>query len=342
MSWQADLAERARAAMPTPMWHYVETGARDGVSAAEARAAWADVRFLPRVLHDVSRVDPATTVLGSSVATPVGVAPTSLQRVAHPEGEVAMARGAAEAGALHVVSCNAGHRFEVLDHGGPWWLQVYLPPDRGTALTALSAAAAAGATALVLTADTPVPGTKSRPAVEDWAGIDLSWFRANFPPGTDARWATDVVPADIDRLREATGLPVVVKGVLRPEDARRCVDAGAAAVWVSNHGGRQLDRAASTRSALPAVAAEVAGDAEVYVDGGISGGLDALAALALGADAVFVGRLALHALAAGGSAEVAATLDRVRDELVEAMRLAGCPRVGDTRGIAVDDGGLAP
>jgi len=335
VTWQADLAERAKAAMPGPMWEYVETGAHEGVTTAEAGAAWRAVRFLPRVLHDVSAVDTATTLLGSRVTTPVGVAPTALQRVAHPDGEIAMARGAADAGALHVVSSNAGHRFEDLDGDGPWWLQAYLPPDRESARPVLEAAVAAGASAVVLTADTPVPGTKLRPREEDWEGVDLTWFRRNFATPGDVRWAADLGPDDIGRVREAAGVPVVVKGVMRPVDARRCVEAGAAAVWVSNHGGRQLDRTASTCEALPAVAAAVAGDAEVYVDGGIAGGLDALAAVALGADAVFVGRLAVHALAAGGAGEVTATLGRVTDELVEAMRIAGCPGLPDTRGIAL-------
>ncbi len=334
MTWQADLAARARAAMPAAMWEYVASGAREGVTTAEAGAAWRDVRFLPRVLHDVTSVDTTTTLLGSRVSTPVGVAPTALQRVVHPEGEIGMARGAAAAGALHVVSSNAGHLFEDLRQGGPWWLQLYLPPDREAARPVLEAAVAAGASAVVLTADTPVPGTKHKPREVDWEGVDLTWFRSNFSEPGDVRWAADLVPDDIGRLREVAGVPVVVKGVMRPDDARRCVEAGADAVWVSNHGGRQLDRTASTCQALPAVATEVGDDVQVYVDGGITGGLDALAALALGADAVFVGRLAVHALAAGGAEEVAATLDRVTDELVEGMRIGGCPRLRDTRGIA--------
>ncbi len=341
MTWQADLAERARAAMPAPMWDYVETGARDGVTAAEAGESWAGVRFLPRVLRDVRRVDPSTTLLGVGLPTPVGIAPTAMQRAAHPEGEVAMARGAAAAGALHVVSSNAGHPFAAIGQGAPWWLQAYVPPDRESVRPVLEAAVAAGAAAVVLTADTPVAGTKHRPREEDWEGVDLGWFRTNFAEPGDVRWAADLVPDDIGWLREAAGVPVVVKGVMRPDDARTCVQAGADAVWVSNHGGRQLDRTASTRHALPSVAAEVGGDVPVLVDGGVSGGLDVLAALALGADAVLVGRLALHALAAGGADEVTATLARLTEELVDGMRIAGCPALRDTRGIAVEGPGPA-
>lgn len=337
MTWQADLAERARSAMPAPMWDYVAAGAGEGVTTAEAGVAWRDVRFLPRVLVDVTQVDTRTRLLGSPVATPVGVAPTALQRLAHPEGERAMARGAATAGALHVVSSNSGRPFSDLHAAGPWWLQAYVPPDRASLVPVLEAAGQAGATAVVVTADTPRPGQKQRPREEDWDGLDLSWFRANFAQPGDVRWAADLAPDDVAWVHEASGLPVVVKGVMRADDARRCVEAGAAAVWVSNHGGRQLDRTASTRHALPAVTAEVGADTEVYVDGGITGGLDALAALALGADAVFVGRLALHALAAGGADEVSATLGRVTEELADAMRIAGCARLGDTRGTAVHD-----
>jgi 4-hydroxymandelate oxidase len=144
--------------------------------------------------------------------------------------------------------------------------------------------------------------------------------------------ATDLGPHDLDWLAERTGLPVVVKGVLRPEDARRCVQAGAAAVWVSNHGGRQLDRAASTASCLPDVLAAVDGAAQVYVDGGLRSGLDVLAALALGADAAFLGRLPLFALTEGEDG-VARMHAELLDQLLEALRLGGCRSVADTRGI---------
>jgi 4-hydroxymandelate oxidase len=320
------------------MWAYTEAGAGEGTSAVEAVQAWRDVRFAPRVLRDVSRADTAARMLGADLGTPVGVAPTALQRAAHPHGEVAMARGAAAAGALHVVSSNAGHRFAEIDAGAPWWVQAYLPPTRDDALPMLTAAAEAGARAVVLTVDTPFPGPKELPPDTDWAEVDLSWFRCNFAVPGDVRWAADLVPDDIGWLRRALGLPVVAKGVLRPDDARVCVEAGAAAVWVSNHGGRQLDRAVSTSAALPAVVAAVADDAEVYVDGGIRSGLDALAALALGADGVFVGRLPLHALAAGGAEEVAAVLGRLTAELRDALRLAGCCRPGEAPGILADPG----
>ena len=187
----------------------------------------------------------------------------------------------------------------------------------------------AGAAAVVLTVDTPVVGTKydgDGPTV--WDGADPSWVRVNFPEGYGGapgeEKATDLGPQDVAWLAQATGLPVVVKGVLRPEDARRCLDAGAAAVWVSNHGGRQLDYAASTASCLEAVVAEVGTSAEVYVDGGVRCGRHALAALALGARGVFLGRQPLYSLAAGGPDGVRRMFEELDGELREALRLAGC------------------
>lgn len=334
MSWLTDLAEQARSVLPAPMWEYVEAGAREGLTAAEAETAWHDVRFAPRVLRGGGPIDPGASALGRPLRTPVAIAPTSMQRAAHPDGELAMAAGAATAGALHVVSSNAGHRFADIRAAAPhtpWWLQAYLPPDRESFASVLRAAAQAGAQAVVLTVDTPVPGTKYRPLEADWAGVDLTWFRCNFADPGSVRWAGDLTAADLEWLARTSQLPLVVKGVLHPQDAVTCVEAGVAAVWVSNHGGRQLDRSMSTRTALPRVVEAVAGAVPVYVDGGIRSGLDALAALSLGADLVFLGRPTLHALAVGGADGVAETLQRLTAELVEAMLLAGARSVADTR-----------
>ncbi len=327
-----DLEEQARDVLAEAVHRYFRQGARDGVSAAEAIERWDRIRFVPRVLRDVTRVDPATTILGGEVRSPVAVAPTTLQRAAHPDGEVATARAAAETGSLMVLSSNAGRTFEdVAATGVRWWLQMYVTADRPTCLPLLERAAAAGAEAVVLTADTPVVGTKYDQGGSVWESADGSWLRANFAAGYGGRpgdeKAMDLGPHDVEWLATTTGLPVVVKGVLHPADARRCVDAGAAAVWVSNHGGRQLDGAVSTADALSGVVAEAGADAEVYVDGGIRVGRHVLAALALGARAVFLGRPVLYALAVEGGPGVGALLDGLRDELVEAMRLAGCARV---------------
>jgi len=246
-----------------------------------------------------------------------------MQRAVHPQGERAVAEAAGRAGVLHVVSSNAGTRLSEIGASGPWWLQAYVPPERELFLPVAEAAVAAGACAVVLTADTPYPGTK-RLDDDDWTGIDVSWWRSNYPDADDGRWKAELTFDDIGWLREATGVPVVVKGVLRGDDAVRCLEAGAEAIYVSNHGGRQLDRAVSTAAALPEVVAAVGDRAEVYVDGGIRSGPDVLAALALGARGVFVGRPALWALGADGARGVERLLDELQAELTEALELAGC------------------
>lgn len=321
--WLESLRDRASRAMPPAVWSYVESGSYGELTVAEATAAWRTVRFRPRVLQGVTSAELETTLLGTSFASPVAVAPTSMQRAMHSLGEQAMSAGATAAGCLHIVASNAGTPFDRLAPG-PWWLQAYLPPEREAFLPVLEAAIEAGARAVVLTVDTPFPGTKYAAEDGDWTGIDLSWWRVNFPDPKPDDWAHDLTPGDLTWLRERAGVPVVVKGVLRGDDAMRCLDAGADAIYVSNHGGRQLDRVVSTARALSEVVASVGERAEVYVDGGIRSGLDALSALALGARAVLVGRPAIHALAVDGARGVEQLLGVLGDELREGLALAGC------------------
>jgi 4-hydroxymandelate oxidase len=260
-----------------------------------------------------------------------------LQRAADPRGEVAMAAACAAAGSRMVVSSNATATFpEIAATGVQWWLQAYLPQQRDLALPMLEAAVEAGAQAVVLTVDTPVVGTKYDAGEGTvWDTVPEEWIGVNLGPAADAPKARDLGPADIGWLHDVTGLPVVTKGVLHADDARRAVDAGAAAVWVSNHGGRQLDRVASTAQCLPAVVDAVEGQAEVYVDGGVRSGTSALAALALGARACFLGRWPLYALATGGEEGVGRLLAGLTAELEEALLLAGCPDVGAARRLVV-------
>lgn len=344
--WLESLGSRARATLPASVFEYLCQGARESVSTGEAIDAWRSVRFHPHVLRDVTDLDLSVSVLGTRVRVPWGVAPTTLQRAVHPDGELAMARAAADAGSLMVVSSNAGTPFaDIGATGVEWWLQAYLPADRTLAQPMLARAVAAGASAVVLTVDTPVVGTKHAAGALIWDTVDSAIVRVNFDEGYDdqpgAEKALDLGPHDIGWLAEITGLPVVVKGVLRPDDARRCVQAGAAAVWVSNHGGRQLDRVASTASVLGAIVAEVGGETEVYVDGGVRDGLDVLAALATGADAVFLGRLPLLALVEGAPG-VAAMHAQLLDQTREALRLAGCRTVADTRDLVAGAPRSAP
>ena len=327
------LVERAAKALPEEVYRYVRQGSRGSVSASEAVAAWDQYRFLPSVMREVTSIHTGTSMLGTPTALPMAVAPTTMQRAAHPDGEVAMARAVAAADSVLVVSSNAGSTFaDIAGTGVAWWLQMYLTSEREACLPLLQAAVANGARAVVLTVDTPVVATKyDGPGRTVWDVIRPGWLRVNFPSEhgstAGAEKAADLGPQDIEWLRQVTGLPVVVKGVLRPQDARRCVEAGAAAVWVSNHGGRQLDYAAATADCLPGVVAEVGSAAEVYVDGGVRSARHTLVALALGARGVFLGRLPLYALAVDGSAGVERMFDELRVELVEALTLAGCNSV---------------
>ncbi|MGH3446656.1 MAG: alpha-hydroxy acid oxidase [Nocardioidaceae bacterium] len=330
--WVDGLEAAAQEKIPEPVHRYFRQGAADGVSAAEATAAWRSLRFWPRVLRDVSGVDTQTSVLGSKVSAPILVAPTSLQREAHPGGEAEMADGVEEAGSLVCVSSNAGLAFsDIAGPHGLWWVQAYVLRDRGLTQAMLDRAVEAGARAVVLTVDTPVVGAKDDDGPTVWDTVPADHQHANVDTAsasdTALEKAADLTPDDIGWLVEATGLPVVVKGVLRADDAHAAVRAGAAGVWVSNHGGRQLDQAVPTAVALRGVADAVGDQAEVYVDGGVRSGRDVLAALALGARAVFLGRPPLWALCCGGRQGVSQLLQVVAEELSEAMTLGGCASV---------------
>ncbi|HEX5741856.1 MAG TPA: alpha-hydroxy acid oxidase, partial [Pilimelia sp.] len=324
-----DLPQRARAALPPQVYAYYAAGAGEDTTRDEAARAWRDWRITPRVLRDVSRVDTATTLLGAPLAAPVLVAPTALHTLAHPDGEAATARGAAAAGSLLVLSARSGVPAAAVAAAaaGPWWYQTYVLRDRGATAAQVRGAAAAGARALVLTADAPY--VYPRPGVA--APLPLAGPQAAAVTPGHRPAAREQDPSlgwdAIGWLASVSGLPVLVKGVLHPDDARRCVSAGAAGVIVSNHGGRQLDRAVATAVALPAVVDAVGDRVPVLVDGGVRGGLDVLVALGAGARAVLVGRPVLWALALGGADGVAACLDLYREQLHRAMALAGLRRI---------------
>ena len=261
------LERRARELLSPDVYDFYAGGAGREATLRANQKAWRRVQFLPRVLRDVSAVD-TSVVLGSpldlTVRTPLAVAPTAFHRLAHPDAELASAGAAAQAGALFVLSIRSTCRIEdvgaaVAAAGGSWWFQVYLMHDLDITAGLVRRAAAAGAQALVLTGDTPYVGRKARIADAPISGDD---FLVNIGPLADlapAELAASVTPAHIGWLSEISGgLPVLVKGVLRGDDAAACVDAGAAGVIVSNHGGRQLDRAVPTAVALPAVAARLA------------------------------------------------------------------------------------
>jgi 4-hydroxymandelate oxidase len=321
----ADQAATAAAVLPPAVHDYYAGGSGDAASLAEAEIAWRSRRLRPRVLRDVGAVDTSVELLGTRLATPVLVAPTALHGLAHPDGERATARGAADAGSLMVLSTRASTRLEDVPVG-PWWFQAYVLRDRGLTRALVQRAAAAGADAVVVTGDTPYLGVR-RTGRGD-LGLTEEQLRVNLGPGDleqDPTAGLDVVA----ELAAASGLPVLVKGVLRGDDALACLDAGAAGVVVSNHGGRQLDRAVATADALPEVVDAIAGRAPVLVDGGLRSGLDVLVALAAGGDAVLLGRPVLWALAAGGAEGVRDCLAAVTADLAAVMALAGANTIRD-------------
>jgi 4-hydroxymandelate oxidase len=294
------------------------------------------------VLRGVSTVRSGTELLGSAVRMPIGVAPWAYQGMAHPEGELATARGAVAAGALMTVSTSATHTLEEVAGvaaGSPAWFQLYRLHSAGHTDDLARRAGDAGYRALVLTVDLPLLGRRRRDLRHDFA-LPAGLRMANHPVLADgpepslqdlatAVWTFD----DIARFGELAGLPVVVKGVLRGDDAVRCVQAGASAVWVSTHGGRQVDPAIASAHALPEVVDAVGEDAEVYADGGIRTGSDVLIALALGASAVFLGRPGVWGLATGGADGVTRVLSGLGEELAHTMALCG---LDDVRSVPRD------
>lgn len=335
--------ERDAAEALSPMVHgYYAGGAGDEDTLRENRAAFGRVRLRPRVLRRVGEISTDTTVLGTQVRMPVLVAPMAFQRLAHPEGELATARGAAGVGALMVTSTLASSSLEEVAGAasGPLWFQLYVYRDRDVTRRLVERAHAAGYRALVLTVDTPVLGNRERevrtgfrlpdtlpignlageghhrlPGEEGASGLALYAHRLLDP---DLTWE------DVAWLRSISPMPVVVKGVVHPDDARLAVEAGVAGIVVSNHGGRQLDGAVATLDALPEVAAVAAPrGVEVYLDGGVRRGVDVVRALALGARAVLVGRPVLWGLALEGADGVQRVLELLQDEFRRALALCG-------------------
>jgi 4-hydroxymandelate oxidase len=340
----AEYEPLARAAMEPAAWDYFRSGAEDEVTLRANRAAFERIRLRPRMLVDVSATDTRTTVLGIPVRMPILVGPTAYQGLAHVEGECATARGVGEAGTLMTASTMANRTLEEIAEAatGPLWFQLYVYRDRTVSERLVRRAEAAGYRGLVLTVDAPRLGRREAD-IRNGFGLPPHLRIANFAgtamadepalsPGVSglAVYAHDLFDTSLtwealDWLRSVTSLPVVVKGLLTGEDAALAVEHGAAAIIVSNHGGRQLDGAVAGIEALPEVVEAVRGRCEVYVDGGVRRGTDALKALALGARAVLVGRPVLWGLAVSGSAGARHVLEMLHAELELAMALAGRP-----------------
>jgi 4-hydroxymandelate oxidase len=330
------LEAEARDLLPPEVADYYAGGAEAEITLTEATAAWRSWRLRPRVLRGISAVQLGTSLLGSEVRTPIGVAPWAYQSLAHPDGERGCARGAAAAGALMTVSTSAStplSEVAATEPSSPKWFQLYRLHSAAHTDDLARRAAQAGYRALVLTVDLPLLGRRLRDEANAFV-LPADLPLGNHPSGDAVPVDTPVWTFDdIGRFAELSGLPVVVKGVLRADDAARCVQAGASAVWVSTHGGRQADPVVSSAAALEEVAEAVGDDVEVYADGGIRSGSDVLTALALGARAVFVGRPATWGLATGGADGVSRVLEGLSAQLAHTMVLCG---LSDVRAVPRD------
>lgn len=336
----ADYEEHARCRLDANTWAYFSSHAGDALTARANRAAWDQLSLLPRVLRAMPAIDTAQTLLGRPLPWPLLVAPMALQRMAHADGETGMALAAAAQGAGLVLGSQSSTLLEAVaqtvksDPGrGPLWFQFYVLEDRGATLELLRRAEAAGYEALVLTVDAPVRAARpaeQRAGYRPPPGIGM----VNLPPQRAAASFDELLARaptwdDVAWLQSQTSLPLLLKGVLHPQDARQAAALQASGLIVSNHGGRTLDSAAATARALPRIADAVGDALPLLVDGGIQRGIDIAKALALGARAVLVGRPLLWALASAGAAGVAHALRLLRDELVITMAQCGAQRLED-------------
>ncbi|MCI4360635.1 MAG: alpha-hydroxy-acid oxidizing protein [Thermoplasmata archaeon] len=340
----SDLETAAEARLPRAIWDYVAGGSGDERTLAANRAAFLRRALSPHILEDVSRIDPTTRLLGDAVRVPFFIAPTAYQGQVHAEGEPGTAAAASSEGVLHVLSALSTFSLEAVaaaSAAGLRWFQLYPQPEPSRTEELVRRAERAGYRAIVLTADVPMLAVRDRQAREGFA-LDAPVPLGNGPEyvspsrspdeehGTYRLSGSTVAGWEVlDRLRATTRLPIVVKGILRRDDARRAIDHGAGALVVSNHGGRQLDGAPATLDVLAEIVAEVGGDAEVYLDGGVRRGSDVALALAMGARAVGIGRPVLWALAVGGRAGVQRYLALLRAEFVNVMALCGVRSIAE-------------
>ena len=317
-----DYAQAARARIPAVAWEYIEGGAADEISVRWNREAYREIRLVPRQLNDVSKIDTRVRVLGHDLAHPILLAPTACHMLAHPEGEVATAKGARDAKAGMVLSSYSTVQVESVAEVKPpaFWFQLYVQ-EKGYTQELIRRAAAAGCTAMCVTIDTPNSGPRNR---QDRSGFK---FPANLPHISGKTAEHPLKWSDLTWIRAASSMPVLLKGILHADDVDPGIDAGAAGIMVSNHGGRNLDTAVATIDALPRIVERVRGRVPVIVDGGIRRGTDVLKALAYGADAVMIGRPVVHGLAVAGAQGVQSVIEILRRELELAMALVGKPTI---------------
>ncbi len=362
-----DLRRIAQRRLPKSVFDYLDGGAESELTLSENCRAFRDFIFRPRGAVAVAQCDLSVSVAGHKLSLPFMLAPVGYSRLMHPEGEVAAARAAGEAGTGYILSSISGHKLEDVKGGskGPCWYQLYLLGGRVAAEGSLERARSAGFSALVITVDTPVAGMRERDPRNGMKELLGSSPFAKIPflpnilshPGWVASFLMDggvpklenvVIPgqgpmalldvgsalsestvtwADLKWIREVWSGPIIVKGIMIGDDARRAIDEGAAAVVVSNHGGRQLDSVSSTLHALPEIVAAANGQIEVLMDGGIRRGSDIVKAICMGARAVLVGRAYAYGLAAGGYPGVVRAIQILRADIERTLRLLGCPSI---------------
>ena len=316
-----DFERAAQQRIPSAAWEYIHSGAADEHTLRWNRDAYARLRLNPRVLVDVRRIDTRVSLLDHDLPHPILLAPVAAQSIAHPDGEIAVARGARDANAGMILSSYTSRTVEDVAAVGPrpLWFQLYMQ-ERSATREVLERAAAAGCTAICMTVDTPTLGARDRMVRSRFEYPELP-YRTREPGDNACTWD------EVGWIRSTMAIPVLLKGILHPEDADLAIQAGAAGIIVSNHGARNLDTAPPTIDVLPRIAERVAGRVPLLVDGGIRRGTDVLKALALGATAILIGRPYVYGLAVAGSAGVARVIEILRRELEQAMALTGRPTI---------------
>lgn len=332
-----DVESLARKVMLPSAYAYVAGGAADEVTLRWNREKYREIRLQQQVLRDLAGLDCSTTLLGQRMNTPILLAPTASHRLSHPEGELATARGAGAFGATMILSAGSNTSIEdvmaVASH--PVWFQLYVSKDREHTKALVERVQAAGARALCVTVDSPLDGPRNRQMRTSFnlpSGVGYPHYdgirQQVAAPTLDNVEPANLTWKDIEWLRSFCRVPMLLKGVMNPADADTGIRTGADGIIVSNHGGRCLDTQPATIEALPRVVESVAGRVPVIVDGGIRRGTDVVKALALGAAAVQIGRPYVYGLASGGAAGVTHVLKILRQELLMAMSLLGCPTIG--------------
>jgi 4-hydroxymandelate oxidase len=340
-----DFEPAARAVLPQGIYDYIAGGSEDEAALRDNREAFARYRFRFRVLASTDRPELGGELLGQHFAMPVHLAPTAIQRMAHSDGEAAAYRGATDAGIAYCLSTLSSVSIEdvAAAASGVRWFQLYMHPERAVSAAFVERAVDAGYSAIVLTVDLPKTGRRERdihnafslPEGLSYANLDGRRNRATaegpdpFAQNVNAHTHPALSWDDLQWLVAKTSVPVILKGVVRPDDAHHAVEAGVRGLIVSNHGGRQLDYAIASIDALPDVVAAVGGQVPVLVDGGIRRGTDVLKALCLGASGVLIGRPYLWALAVGGADGVRRMLAMLREEIEVSMSLLGARRLGE-------------